>query len=146
MATDPARYPERPPPTVDPTTLTIEMVNRELVNLRSMLDAEVGHLKELFTEKIISTEHARSVALEGVTKANDKLEARFSKQIEDMGDLFTSKIEGINKRLDESLSSDKTREGRNQGIGMTLGGIVQLITTIVGVATIVIALFVSFHK
>ena len=138
-------YPERPPPTIDPTTLTIQLIDRELKSLRELLGTEVQHIRELFEDRIAHAEEARSVALVGVKEANDKLEVRFSKQIEDMGNLFTSKIENINKRLDDTFMASKEREGRSQGVGMTLGGLVQIVTTVVAIVSVV-ALWLSHAK
>lgn len=144
-------------PNPDPTVLTTEALHREVehVNERTQalialveekishaadihdrIDTDIAHLTKMLDAKIDATAAMRNAMLTAFQLASDKAEQRFTKQIDQMSDLFHSKIDDLNKRLEDSVLLAQARDSTLKGGTATWGIVITIITTIVSVATL----------
>ncbi len=116
-------------PIPDPSTLTIELLRRELASQKEFFLKDVQRLEEVARERLNGvnarfddSEKALETALSNRKEAAEKSEASFAKQI----DSVSARVDDIKGRLD-------TGEGNKTGSMNT-------ITLIVSVSAIIIAL------
>lgn len=143
--------PDRAPPQAgwvpvpDPTKLTTDAVASAKADIEKLFDVKLDGLRELFGEKFqgIKTEFAmRDTALAAALKAAQEAVKQQNESntlaIDKAGTATTKQIDSLVERIDDLKERIQVDRGtKSQGVGLTVGVMVQIVATIASVGAIV---------
>ena len=156
-------------PMPDPTALTTERLLQEIGGVKTLIVAEVSHLKELHAERFssiatqfnerdtrteqtsrdskVAVDAALQAAKEAVGEQNKssalaiaKSEAATTKQIDQIGVIIATMTNGLNDKIDDIKNRITAIEGRSTGVGSSANAFYLIATLAVAVAAVVFAI------
>lgn len=126
-------YGERPPPTIDPTKLTNDLVEKSERYLKELFQAEFKGKDELYTEKFkrltiqilerdtlreaakIDANERIAAALQAAKEAVGKTEANFSEQLKSINSTMGTMADGLRREMGDLKDRVLTSEGQSRG-------------------------------
>lgn len=149
-------YGQRPPPTVDPTKLTTEAVERTEKFLSLIFEAKLAGMRELYTEKLTTLrtqilerdlirDQAKTdaneriaAALQAQKEAVGKTEASFGEQMRSMATNLTTLADGIRREISDLKDRITMGEGQKRGGHENASLLMSLAALTASVASIIV--------
>lgn len=107
-------YPTNPPPTIDPTTLTTEALQREILALRELLTQRIATLKELLEEKIMGAKAVREQELTAVRAMFKLIENQRVEQKKDTKDAVDAALSAAKEAVKEQTTASEARTDKSE--------------------------------
>jgi hypothetical protein len=151
---------ERPPPTIDPTKLTTEAVERAEKYLKELFDSKLFGMRELYNEKLgtlrtqilerdlirdqakIDANERIAAALQAQKEAVGKTETSFGDQMKSVANSLSTLGDGLRREISDLKDRINIGEGQKRGTSESAGTLFSVIAMIISVAAVIVSAFI----
>lgn len=119
-------------PVPDPTLLSTQLVEKAILQLRELLQAETLALENLMNEKFSGRDKALDAALASAKETSLKSEQNVIKQIDNMSLLMTAQNNANSGQINDMKDRITTIESRGKGLSDGYGWLVAGLGLLVG--------------